>query len=148
MKVAHVAAAFLLTLPSVTLAQAIQRCEGSNQRITYSNAECPAGTKPVKAVAPAPKPSAESQAAAKEKLQRYRDELKAPSRKARAQPASGVSDTELSKATDCAYLQASIDSSRQLRNVLTTRSYYSTEDVDAADARTNQLINDYRRVCG
>lgn len=148
MKVAHVAAVFLLVFPPITLAQAIQRCEGANQRITYSNAECPADTKPVKAVAPAPKPSAESQAAAEKKLQRYRAEFKAPSKNAPAQTASATSDSELRKATDCAYLRASIDSSRQLRNVLTTRPYYSTEDVDAADARTNDLTTEYRRVCG
>lgn len=148
MKVAHVAAAALLMLPAVTLAQVIQRCEGASQRITYSNAECPAGTKPVKAVAPAPKPSAQSQAVAQEKLKRYRDEFKTPPKNGRAQPASAASDTELRKAADCGYLRAAIDSSRQLRNVLTTRSYYSTEDVDAADARTNELITDYRRVCG
>jgi hypothetical protein len=40
------------------------------------------------------------------------------------------------------------DLSRRLRNVLTTRTYYSTEDVEAADARTNELITEYRRVCG
>ncbi len=62
MKVAHVAAFFLLVLPPVTWAQAIQRCEGANQRITYSNAQCPAGTEPVNVVAPAPKPSADVEA--------------------------------------------------------------------------------------
>lgn len=45
MEVAHVSAAVLLMLPFVTLAQAIQRREGANQRSTHSNAECPAGTK-------------------------------------------------------------------------------------------------------
>jgi hypothetical protein len=40
------------------------------------------------------------------------------------------------------------DSWRRLRNVLTTRTDYSTEDVEAADARTNELITEYRRVCG
>ena len=147
MKVAHVAAAILLMLPSVTLAQAIQRCEGANQRITYSNAECPAGTKPVKALAAAPQPSAQDQAAARAKLQRYRDESKAQSKNA-TQPAPATSDSALRRAADCAYLQASIDSSRRLRNVLTTRPYYSTEDVDEADARTNELVTEYRRVCG
>jgi hypothetical protein len=148
MKVAHLAAAILLMLPPITLAQAIQRCEGANQRITYSNAECPAGTKPVKALAPAPQPSPQSQAAAQAKLQRYRDESKAQSKNVPAQPAPAASDSALRKAADCAYLQASIDSSRRLRNVLTTRPYYSTEDVDETDARTNELVTEYRRVCG
>lgn len=148
MKVAHVATAVLLMLPAVAMAQAIQRCEGANQRITYSNAECPAGTTPVKAVTPAPKPSAQSQAAAQEKLKRYRDEFKPPAKTASAQTAPATSDSELRKAADCGYLRAAIDSSRQLRNVLATRSYYSTDDVEAADARTSELSTEYRRVCG
>lgn len=148
MKVAHLAATIVLMLPPVALAQAIQRCEGANQRITYSNAECPAGTKPVKALAPAPQPSAQSQADAQAKLQRYRDESKGQSKTARAQQAAAASDEAVRKAADCAYLQASIDSSRRLRNVLTTRPYYSTEDVDEVDARTKELVTEYRRVCG
>ena len=148
MKVAHLAAAIALMLPSVLWAQAIQRCEGANQRITYSNAECPAGTKPVKALAPAPQPSAQSRAEAQAKLQRDRDASKAAAKTARSKAAPVASDSEIRKAADCAYLQASIDSSRRLRNVLTTRPYYSTEDVDEADARTNELITEYRRVCG
>jgi hypothetical protein len=148
MKVAHLSSAILLMLPSVALAQVIQRCEGANQRITYSNAECPAGTKPVKALAPAPQPSEQSRAAAQAKLQRYRDESKTAAKTAGSQPVPATSDSALRKAADCGYLQASIDSSRRLRNVLTTRPYYSTEDVDEADARTNELITEYRRVCG
>ncbi len=146
MKVAHLTA-LLLMLPAVALAQAIQRCEGANQRITYSNAECPAGTKPVKALAPAPQPSAESRAAAQAKLQRARDESKT-AKTTRPQQAASASDSAIRKAGDCGYLQASIDSSRRLRNVLTTRPYYSTEDVDEADARTTELVAEYRRVCG
>ena len=148
MKVAHHFAAVFLMLPPLAFAQAIQRCEGANQRITYSNAECPAGTKPVKALAPAPQPSEQSRAAAQAKLQRYRDESKAPSKAAVPPQQAAASDNAIRKAADCGYLQASIDSSRRLRNVLTTRPYYSTEDVDEADARTSELIAEYRRVCG
>ena len=76
-------------------------------------------------------------------------EIKPPAKNPPGQPArAATSDSELRKATDCGYLRAAIDSSRQLRNVLTTRSYYSTEDVEAADARTSELITEYRRVCG
>jgi hypothetical protein len=148
MRVAHIFSAILLVLPPSALAQVIQRCEGANQRITYSNAECPPGTKPVKELAPAPQPSAQSRAAAEAKLKRYRAESKAASKSARSQAASTTPDSEIRKAADCGYLQASIDSSRRLRNVLATRPYYSTEDVDQSDARTNELINEYRRVCG
>lgn len=145
MNLAHLLTVYLLILPASVLAQTIQRCEGANQRVTYSNAECPAGTKPVKAVAPAPRLSAEDRAAAQARLQSARDKAKAQPKQQRPQAAA---DGAIQKAADCGYLQAGIDSSRRLRNVLTTRPYYSTEDVDEADARTNELIAEYRRVCG
>lgn len=146
MKIAHILAACLLIPSTGALAQAIQRCEGANQRITYSNAECPSGTRPVKALAPAPQPSAESRAAAQVKAQRDKDQAKAG--KSSRQRTQATADEAIQRAADCGYLQAAIDSSRQLRNVLTTRPYYSTEDVDSADARTEELIAEYRRVCG
>lgn len=145
MKIAHLATLTMLMPLTGALAQTIQRCEGANQRITYSNAECPPGTKPVKAVPPAPQPSAEARAAAQARLQRIRDQAKAQPKQQRAQTAP---HSAIQKAADCGYLQAAIDSSRRLRNVLTTRPYYSTEDVEEADARTGELAAEYRRVCG
>lgn len=149
MKIAHLSMrCILLLLPAGAWAQAIQRCEGANQRITYSNAECPAGTKPIKALAPAPQPSADDRAAAQAKLKSYQEDFKTQQEKQRQPPTQAAVDNAIQKAADCGYLQAAIDSSRRLRNVLTTRPYYSTEDVDKADARTNELIAEYRRVCG
>lgn len=151
MKLARVAIGFSL-LPvclfaAEVSAQVIQRCEGANGRITYANGECPTGTKAVKALPPVPQPSAESRAAAQAKLQRYKDEAKVRTEQKGQQKQQTASDA-VQKAADCGYLQASIDSSRRLRNVLTTRPYYSTEDVDEADARTKELTAEYRRVCG
>lgn len=148
MNIAHLVTFGVLLLPIGAFAQKIQRCEGTDKRITYSNAECPPGTQPVKALAPAQQPSPEARAAAQAKLQRYKDESKAQQNQQRKQAAQSAADEAVQRAADCGYLQAAIDSSRQLRNVLTTRPYYSTEDVDAADARTAQLVAEYRRVCG
>ena len=151
MKVALAAAALILTLPHGVQAQAIQRCEGPNQRVTYANSECPPGTKPTRAVTPAPQPSAAARAAAEAKLQSYREQSKAPVQPPRAPAAPAApaaQDAALQKAADCGYLQAAIESERRLRNVLTTRPYYSTEDVDDADARARALLDEYRRVCG
>ncbi|MBA2546826.1 MAG: hypothetical protein H0V16_00020 [Burkholderiaceae bacterium] len=130
-------------------AQTIQRCEGAGQRITYANAECPAGTRAVKALPPAPPPSAQSRAETKAQLQRDKDAVKTQQKPVVQDKAlRAPSSSDLQKAADCGYLQASLDSSRQLRNVLTTRPYYSTEDVEEADARINELAAEYRRVCG
>ena len=54
---------------------------------------------------------------------------------------------EARRAADCAYLRAELDANRRLRNVLTTRRYYSTEDVEQMDAREAELAADYRRFC-
>ncbi len=148
MKIAHLVAVSVLMLPVCASAQAIQRCEGANQRIVYSDTACPAGTKPVKALKPATQPSAEASAAAQARLQRQRDEAKAQQKQQSQVVTPAETDSAVQKAADCGYLRAAIDSSRQLRNVLTTRPYYSTEDVDAADARTRELLTEYRRVCG
>lgn len=148
MKVA-LSAALGLLLTTGVCAQAIHRCEGANQRITYANGECPAGTRTVKALPPATPPSAESRKAAQAQLQRDKDAAKAQQKRPYQNPAQrNPTESAIQKAADCGYLQASVDSSRRLRSVLTTRPYYSTEDVDEADARISELAAEYRRVCG
>ena len=148
MKTSCIVTVISLLLPGAAMAQVIQRCEGVDQRISYSNAECPAGTQPVKALTPPPNVSPAARAAAQAKLQRYQEQSPTPLKNQRVSSSPDSADNAIRKAADCGYLQASIDSSRQLSNVLTTRPYYSTEDVDDANARTNELINEYRRVCG
>jgi hypothetical protein len=146
-------AAGLTLLVSPALAQAIQRCEAADSSVSYSNAECPPGTRPVRAVAPAARPSAQEQQAARERLQRDQAVAKelaarrqqAPTAVARNQAVVPVEEAR--RAADCAYLRAEIDANRRLRNVLTTRRYYSTEDVEQMDAREAELAADYRRFC-
>jgi hypothetical protein len=134
-------------------AQTIQRCESPEGRVSYSNAECPAGTRPVRAVAPAAQPSAEAQSEARALAERQKEEAKAlaAQRQPAAVPArpapSTVPAEEARRAADCAYLRAEIDSNRRLRNVLTTRPYYSLDDVAQMDAREASLAADYRRFC-
>jgi hypothetical protein len=144
-----------LTLVSATgvFAQsAITRCEGADGRISYSNAECPPGTRAVRPVAPPAQPSPEAQKEARERAQREKD--LATSLAAQREPAAGPGrpsqayvPIEEARAVDCAYLRAEIESNRRLRNVLTTRRYYSTEDVEQMDARDAELSSDYRRFC-
>jgi Domain of unknown function (DUF4124) len=132
---------------------AITRCEGADGRVSYSNAECPPGTRAVRPVAPAAQPSEQAQKEARERAQRERDQAKAqvaPQQPtaANARPDPGyVPVEEARRAADCAYLRAELESNRRLRNVLTTRRYYSTEDVEQMDAREAVLSADYRRFC-
>jgi hypothetical protein len=138
----------LLLALTAASAQSIQRCQAPDGSVSYSNTECPAGTKAVKALAPAAQPTSEAQTAAQERVQRDKDLAKAieQQRKQRAaQPTVPLEDAR--RTADCAYLRAELDASRRLRNVLTTRTYYSTEDVEQLDARMEQLVADYRRHC-
>ena len=132
----------------------IRRCEAPGGDITYSNEDCPPGTRAVKSVAPAAQPSPEERTAAQERAQRQKAVGQAIGQnRQQAQPSTPVAPQgyvpvdEARRAADCAYLQAELDASRRLRNVLTTRPYYSSDDVEQMDARTAQLANDYRRVC-
>jgi hypothetical protein len=145
-----------LTLASATgvFAQsAISRCEGADGSISYSNAECPPGTRDVRPVAPAAQPDPQAQKEARERVQREKDLAKGLA--AQGQPANPqarpgqayVPVEEACRAADCAYLRAELESNRRLRNVLTTRRYYSTEDVEQMDAREAELAADYRRFC-
>jgi hypothetical protein len=144
--------AVLALIPAGPWAQTIQRCEGPEGRIVYSNAECPPGTRAVKALSPATQPSTEARQEARARAERDRDAAKAlqAQREPAAPPSRGqavVSAEEARRAADCAYLRAELDASRRLRNVLTTRRYYSTEDVEQMDRREAELAEDYRRFC-
>ena len=132
---------------------AIQRCEGADGRISYSNSECPRGTRAIRPVTPATQPSVEAQQDARERARREQD--LARSLAAQRQPANAparpgqtyVAVEEARREADCAYLRAELDSNRRLRNILTTRRYYSTEDVEQMDAREAEIAADYRRFC-
>ena len=145
-----------LTLASATgvFAQsAINRCEGADGRISYADAACPPGTRAVRPVAPATQPSPQAQKEARERVQREQELAKALAAErqptsAQARPGTAyVPVEEARRAADCAYLRAELESNRRLRNILTTRRYYSTEDVEQMDAREAALSADYRRFC-
>jgi hypothetical protein len=67
---ALLALALSLALSGSSAAQQIQRCEDARGKITYSNADCPEGTKPVRSVQSAPPPSPEAQQAAHDEAAR------------------------------------------------------------------------------
>jgi hypothetical protein len=143
-----------LTLgPATLLAQSIQRCEAADGSIAYSNEPCPPGTRAIRALPPATQPSADAQQAARERSQRERElalslaAQRGGETPARPRGGAVVPLEEAQRAVDCAYLRAELDSNRRLRNVLTTRRYYSTEDVELMDARNTELAENYRRFC-
>ncbi len=143
----------ILLPPTALLAGTIQRCEGPDGRVSYSDAECPQGTRAVRSLAPATAPTPEAQGEARARAQREKELASSIARTRQPSPASGRPGTayvpaeEARRAADCAYLRAELDSSRRLRNILTTRPYYSLDDVEQMDARQSALAADYGRYC-
>lgn len=129
-------------------AQQIQRCEGPDGRVTYSNSACPDGTRASGAVKAAPTPSPEAQAAARDKAARDAQTAAALTKQRQAQQASVAQQQQKEIAANCAYLRGEIDSLRRLRNVLVNRPYYSLDDLQQMDDHAARLVADYRRVCG
>jgi hypothetical protein len=139
------AAAFIV--PATLAAQQIQRCEGAGGRVTYSNSECPEGTKPIKAVQSAPAPTPEVQRAARDQAARDAQAAAQLAEQRKAQQATAAQQRQDQRIADCAYLRGEIDSIRRLRNVMVNRPYYSLDDLEQMDQHAAQLTAEYRRVC-
>lgn len=139
------AAAFIV--PATVAAQQIQRCEGAGGRVTYSNSECPEGTKPVKAVQAPPAPPPEVQRAARDQAARDAQAAQQLAQQRKAEQATAIQQQQNQRVADCAYLRGEIDSIRRLRNALVNRPYYSLDDLAQMDQHATQLTAEYRRVC-
>ncbi len=137
-----------LAVPGALLAQQIQRCEDSRGRITYSNTECPDGTKPVKALQAAPAPTPEAQQAAREKAASDAQAAQQLGQQRQQQQSIATAQQQSQRDADCAYLRGEIDSMRRLRNALVNRPFYSLDDLDQMDRHVAGLQDQYRRVCG
>jgi hypothetical protein len=135
-------------LSGSALAQQIQRCEDARGKITYSNADCPDGTRPVRSVQSAPPPSPKAQEAAREKAERDAEAARQLSDQRRTQQAAAAQQSEQQRKADCAYLQGEIQSLQRMRNMLVNRPYYSLDDLDQMDQHAMQLVTEYKRVCG
>ena len=148
MRTAVLLACLLTLLPTTLHAQAIQRCESVDRTITYSNAECPPGTKAVKALAPAAQPSTEARDAAAARLKRESDQAASLDDQRRQQQSQAAQDDAVKRTADCNYLAAEINTTRRMRNMLTNRPYYSLDDLEQMDEYAARLVADYQRVCG
>ena len=151
-RIAHVAAILVIALPAFAASQPIQRCEGPGGRISYSNAECPEGTQPVKALQPAPAPSLEAQRTAQDNAARDAQAVQQMAEQRRSQQAAAAQVQQQQqreqRGADCAFLQGEIQSVHRMRNLMVNRPYYSLDDLEQMDRHAEQLTADYRRVCG
>ena len=129
------------------LAQQIQRCEDSRGKITYSNADCPEGTKPVRSVQVEPAPTPEAQQAARDKAARDAQAAQQLADQRRSQQSTAAKQRQQQRDADCAFLQGEIQSTQRMRNMLVNRPYYSLDDLEQMDQHAMQLMTEYERVC-
>jgi hypothetical protein len=144
---AMLASSLALVLFGSAMAQPIQRCEDARGKITYSNADCPDGTRPVRSVQSEPSPTPEAQKAARDKAARDADSARQLSDQRRTQQAAAAQQMQQQRDADCAYLQGEIQSLHRMRNLLVNRPYYSLDDLNQMDQHAMQLMTEYRRVC-
>ncbi len=115
--------------------------------MTYSNSECPEGTKPIKAVQAAPVPPPEAQRAARHQVRACQGRPGSLRKNRRRTQAAVVQQQQDQRVADCAYLRGEIDSIRRLRNAMVNRPHYSLDDLEQMDQHAAQLTAQYRRVC-
>ena len=154
-RIAQLSAAVLLAVPTLVTGQPIERCEGPGGRITYSNAECPEGTRAVKALQPPPAPSPEAQKAAQANAAREAEAAQQMAEQRRSQQTAtaqlqqqGQQQQRDQRNADCAYLQGEIQSVYRMRNMMVNRPFYSLDDLENMNRHAEQLTADYHRVCG
>ncbi len=128
-------------------AQSIQRCEGAGGKITYSNGDCPEGTKSVRSVQTAPTPTPEAQQAARTRADSDAQRAQQLATERQVQQTQVQEQQQSQRAADCAYMRGEVDSVRRLRNALVNRPYYSLDDLEQMDQHAARLMADYRRAC-
>jgi hypothetical protein len=102
----------------------------------------------VRSVAPAPQPSPEAREAAAARARRDAEQAGAYEEQRRKQQAGAAQDMAARRTADCNYLEAEINTTHRMRNMLTNRPYYSLDDLNQMDEHAARLVAEYRRVCG
>jgi hypothetical protein len=102
----------------------------------------------VKSLSDAPQPSAEAKEAARTQVQRDQAAARQADERRRQQQVQASAEEAQRRAADCGYMRAEIDSVRRMKNMLTTRPYYSLDDVEQMEKHAVALSADYQRVCG
>jgi hypothetical protein len=143
----------LALVPAAVCAQAIQRCESKDGRVTYSNTTCPAGTVPVRKVNTEPPISVDDRKAAQERartdgaaarqVEKERTQQEARDRK----QADERAKAEAKSRERCESAQRDLERAAAARAELNTRP--STVDkIEKAESEVKRRESDVARECG
>jgi hypothetical protein len=143
----------LALIPAAVSAQAIQRCESKDGRVTYSNTTCPDGTVPVRKVNTEPPISVDDRKAAQERartegaaarqVEKERTQQEARDRK----QADERAKAEARARERCENARRNLERSAAARAELNTRP--STADkIDKAESEVKRRESEVAQECG
>lgn len=163
MKLRSIVAGICLLLvgtAAIAQSQQVHRCEGKDGKVTYSNTQCPEGTKPVRKVNTDPPVKVEDQQAAKDRAKKDAAEVKQIEKERAQQDAKEERDAEDQKkaaATEqkkaAAKAQGKCDrAKKELEKARTTRAELyaratTVEKMQKADREISRREADVARDC-
>lgn len=119
-------AVFLLSLAALPVASAqtssVQRCEGKDGRVTYSNTQCPEGTVPVRKVNTDPPVNVETRKAAQDQAKRDTAAVKQLERERAQQEARDRKETDERAKTEAKAAERCERARRELERAQATRA--------------------------
>lgn len=151
--VVKVAAVLAAALAATALqAQEVQRCEAADGRVTYSNAACPAGSRPVRSVNTSPPVQLDEQRAAQarakkeiataDKLERERAAAQAQQERLAAQRKKETAKT----ASGCERAKRELTVARNSRAALDQRAF-TVPQVDKAEREITRREQAVAKAC-
>ena len=137
---------------SVGAADTVQRCEGKDGRVTYSNTQCPEGTTPVRKVNTDPPISVDDQKAAKERARRDTEQVKEIDKQRKDEEtkaereASDRKKAEAKNVQKCDKAKRDLDAARSARAELASQAS-TIEKIQKSDADIKRRESDVARDC-
>lgn len=130
----------------------VQRCEGKDGTVTYSNRECPAGTKPVRKVDTSPQVSVPDQQAAKDRAKKDVAEAKQLEKNQKKQAdeekraAEKREKAELKVADRCERARRDLARAIEVRNKVDTRAA-TIEQMQKASQEVSKREAELPKAC-
>jgi hypothetical protein len=134
-------------------ASTVQRCEGPDGKVTYSNTQCPSGTQPVRKVNTDPPVSVDDQKAAKERTRRDVDEAKKADKQRKEDEAKAEREAgdrrkvEAKDAQKCDKARRDLDTARSRRADLGAAQPATIEQIQKAESEIRRRESDLARDC-
>jgi hypothetical protein len=134
-------------------AQGVQRCEGPDGKVTYSNTKCPEGTSNARAVNTAPPVAVDEQKAARERAKRDAAAVSASDKartqeQAKAERAAAEQKKADAKARErCDRAQRDLDRARSTRTALTDQGAATVAQMQKADNEIGRRESEVAKAC-